>query len=262
MANNLSTIGFEFADEQEMLVTLTELAGRAVEMLATRSGEYAIWRSRTGAEIWFHLGPQTAPGQEREIVGLTPCFQGRSEARVKLTRAVQRPTDNAFEGAFTAWMSPDEETGEGCYPLAFEAADFAAHAGCALPAVRRVQLVAFARELKAFRSGADYEARQTSEPRLAAKAFVPIGLLAAASAEGESDAPPEGTSASHVLLTGRVKETSRLVNEATGRAFVWVLVESLEATFDVVADPEVVGGEIIKGGAVEVMAALFGRILD
>jgi len=257
VANNLSTIGFVFADDQQFAAAVTDLAGQAAEMLATEHGDYAIWRSRTGAELWVHVGPEE--GGEREILGLTPAFHGHSEMTVKLTQASQRPTDNAFEGLFTAWVGPDE-TGEGSYPLMFEAVDFAAHAARPLPALRRVQLAGFARELRAFRSGADYEASQQQEPRLAAKAFIPVGLFAAAA---EDDATESANPASATaLITGRVREVSRLTNEATGLPFFWLLVESHEATFDVVADPSIVHGEIKCGGNIEALVTLFGRILD
>lgn len=259
MANNLSTIGFAFADDREFVAAVTVLAAQAVERLATEAGDYAIWRSRTGAELWFHLGPEPPAGGEREILGLTPFFQGKSEIPLKVTAAVQRPTDNPFEGLLTAWVAPDE-TGEGAYPLSLEAVDFAAHARRELPALWRAQISGFARELKAFRSGAAYEESQTREPWLAARAFIPIGLFAGA-ASGDGERAPEQISAT-ALLTGRVRETNLMTNEATGRQFHWLLVESLEATFDVVADPSVVTGEIIRGGAVEALVQLFGRVLD
>lgn len=258
MANNLSTIGFLFADDAAFVAAMTELAARAAETLATPAGDYAIWRSRTGAEIWFHLGPPPEPGGEREILGLTPAFQGQSEVMLKITSEAQRPSDNPFEGLHTAWVAPDE-TGEGAYPLAFEAIDYAAHAGRPLPAVRRVQLVGFARELKAFRSGAEYEASQKREPRLAAKAFIPVGLFAAAASEGDTAGHAPSATA---LITGRIREATRLINEVSGQPFVWLLVECHEAVFDIVADPTVVEGEINRGGTVEALITLFGRTLD
>jgi hypothetical protein len=259
VANNLSTIGFAFADDREFVAAVTVLAAQAVEFLSTPVGDYAIWRSRTGAELWFHLGPEPPAGHEREILGLTPFFQGKSEVPLKVTAAVQRPTDNPFEGLLTAWVAPDE-TGEGAYPASFEAVDFAAHSGRPLPGMWRAQISGFARELEGYRSGAAYEESQTREPRLAAKAFIPVGLFASA-ASGNGERAPEQISAT-ALLTGRVSETSLMTNEATGRQFHWLLVESHEATFDVVADPDVVTGEIVRGGAVEALVQLFGRILD
>ena len=52
-----------------------------------------------------------------------------------------------------------------------------------------------------------------------------------------------------------------LVNEATAQNFHWLLVESLEASYDIVADPSVVSGEITQGGTIECACWMFGRIL-
>ena len=57
MASNLSTIGFVFADEESfrslMLTCAKEISGRVPCSL----GSYGIWRSRTGAEVWFGNPP-------------------------------------------------------------------------------------------------------------------------------------------------------------------------------------------------------------
>ena len=39
-------------------------------------------------------------------------------------------------------------------------------------------------------------------------------------------------------------------------------VESLEATFDIVADPAVVSGTITDGGTIEAAVVMFGRLLE
>jgi hypothetical protein len=53
----------------------------------------------------------------------------------------------------------------------------------------------------------------------------------------------------------------RLVNEVSGSAFHRLLVRSLACDVDVVADPDVVAGEIEVGGCVLVACPLFGRML-
>lgn len=259
MASNLSTIGFAFANGEDFHAAMTRLAAEAVETLSTGAGDYAIWRSRTGAEIWFHLSPKTTPEPEvREILGLTPFFEGRSDVPVEITRAVRRSGDSAFEGAFTAWVAPDE-AGSGAYPIVFDAIDFAAHAVRPPPFKTRVRITAFTRELKAFASDEAYQAAQTETAKFVSPCFFPVGMLAAAAeSDGEAGKPPS----SQALLTGRVAEHRLLVNEATGESFHWLLVEGLDATFDVLADPDVVTGDIVDGGTVEVAALLFGRILD
>ena len=259
LPSNLSTIGFDFAGEGDLTAILTRLAGEARERFSTPLGEYAIWRSRTGAELWFQLAPPMDDGApEREIIGMTPFFEGESDIAVKVTAFVRRLEDTPLEGAFTAWVAPDED-GEGAYPLVFDAVDFAAHSGREIPAIRRVRLAGFAREITAFASEKTYFAAQDRKPAFAARSFVPVGMFAAAM-DGEADETPPPSSAA--LLTGEVLEHQLLTNEETGRSFHWLLVESADATFDILADPEVVTGNIVFGGTVEVACLLLGRFLD
>lgn len=257
MASNLSTIGFAFASSQDFHDTMLQLVGDACEYHACPPGEYAIWRSRSGAEIWFHLEPPGHDaGEERNIAGLTPFYEGGRATQLVLTSQVLRTGDNRFEGAYQAQVGGTGE--DHGYPLVFDAVNFSAHAHLRLPARRGVHLAGFARELKAYPGEAEYYAAQTREPVFAAQSFVPIGMFVADDAEGGEPGPPS----SHAALTGRVLDARLLENEATGRRFHWLTVESLAIPIDIVADPEIVAGEIAVGATVEVICMLFGRIMD
>jgi hypothetical protein len=260
MASNLSTIGFVFAGEDDFRSAMLSCAQNITVQLPCANGNYGIWRSRTGAEVWFHLN--ASDNGETEIFGLTPFFEGQSDVALKITGPVARDGDNPFEGAMTGWISPDE-TGEGSYPVVFDAVDFAAHKDSAWPAIRHVRLCGFAREMQVFGSeDAYYAARgqpDSENLKLAAHAFIPVGLFAAAqSDESEVNVAPS----SAALLTGKILEHRTLTNEASGQDFVWLLVESLEATFDIVADAAVIAGDVIDGGVVETAVWMFGRFLD
>lgn len=259
MASNMSTLGFEFAEQAEFADAMTKLANETVEHLTCETGEYAIWRSRTGAELWFHLSMPDEEGA-REILGLTPFFEGKSDTLVNITAPVHRPEDNPLEGAFYAWVNPDPESGEGSYPIVFDAVDFAAQRQRELPFLAGVRLSGFARELSAYASAEAYtEATKDGEKmQLGPQAFIPMGLFAAAENGAGDDSQPPSSSA---ILTGRVLEHRMLVNEATAQRFHWLLVESLDASYDIVADPSVVSGSIEPGGTVECACWLFGRIL-
>lgn len=260
MASNLSTIGFEFEKEEDFGETMSRLAANAVQRLSSPDGEYAIWRSASGAEIWFHMAPENGNGAPREILGLTPFFEGASDVRLKVTKAVRRPNDNALEGAFYGWVGPDDETGEGTYPIVFDAVDFAAHVPRGLPAVWRSRLVGFARELAAYPSQEAFQAAQQANAPIAAQAFIPMGLFANA-VEGAAPEAAEIPSSS-ALFTGQVKDYRVFTNEETGRPFHWMLIDTLDATFDLLADPDVIRGEIVIGGTVDTACWFFGRILD
>lgn len=260
MASNLSTIGFAFSDEEAFRTAMAACAADASKGLTCEDGEYGIWHSPTGAEIWFHLGE--AGDGAVEIFGLSPFFEGKSDVSVRVASLIRRNCDNRFEGAFHAWVNPTEGNG-GAYPIVFDAVDFAARAASVLPAVRRVRLAAFARQMMAFPDEAAFLDSQSSSGgvRIASRAFIPTGLFQPhAEAEGRNDGAPEPQSTA--LFTGRVVDHAPLRNERTGREFCWLTVETLDAVLDVVADPEIVSGEIVVGGTIEATALMFGRFLD
>jgi hypothetical protein len=258
MVSNLSTIGFHFDDDDAFHETMQRLTAGAFERLACGPGDYAIWRSRTSAEVWFHLtGERDAGGalKDNGVVGLTPFFEGLSDVPVEVVEAIVRKGDNDFEGAFLAWVNPDEETGLGAHQIVFDAVDFAAHCDRPMPFKARVKLSGFAREIKIV--GQDDKA---SMARVAstARSFMSIGLFPnlSASGGGASDAP-----SSNALLTGRVVELSTLMNEETRANFHWLLVQSPDATFDILADPALVPANVAVGDVIQVGCLFFGRII-
>lgn len=263
MASNLSTIGFVFANPEAFRDVMMKCASQSTVQLTCSAGTYGIWRSRTGAEVWFHLGK----GDESatEIFGLTPFFEGQSEVLLNITSATSQNGDNDFEGAMQGWVSPDG-IDDGSYPIHFDAVDFAAHTDAQWPALRSVRLTAFARELEVFASDAAYYAARGDTgddvPQLSAHAFIPVGLFAAEGAGGDAAAQDAAQPDSSAVLTGKILEHRTFTNEISGQDFVWLLVESLEATFDVVADPVVITGDIVDGGTIEAAVVMFGRLLE
>lgn len=259
MASNLSSIGFSFDSAEEFQATMLRLAPDAVERIGCEAGDYSIWRSRTGAEIWFHLPMLGTEDDARDIAGLTPFYEGVGAIDVEVVARVQRPDDNDFEGALTAHVKDPDGGNEG-FPITFDAVDVCVHAGRELPFHARARITGFARHLRAFADEAAHGADKTGplgEIGLAPRAFIPVGHFADEN-ESAEPAPPASTA----LLTGRVSEHRQHVNEATGRTFHWLLVESLAATFDIVADPDIVEGDIVEGGTVEVGCVLIGRLIE
>ena len=262
MASNLETIGLAVHDREAFEKLVASLADAAREGLKTPVGDYAIWRSRSGAEVWLHVGPPNDDGPEtaREIKGLTPFFDGASDVELNVTARVNRPDDNAFEGAYQAWVGADSANPDatGDYPLVFDAVDFAAFSTQTFPASCRARICGFCRELKAYPDEGAFHAAQTGGPGFAAQSFFPVGLFAEAEAKnaGQPTVP-----SSNALINGIVKSHRELVNEFTGQPFHWLEVESLSATYDIVASPGVITGDITEGGIVQASCWLFGRIL-
>lgn len=307
MASNLSTIGFQFANNDEFSKKMIELAEATDGQAICAEGHYAVWREPSGAQLWFHIMPESSNGgsepTELSILGLTPFFEGKSSVPLKITAPIRRDADNSFEGGFYAWVGSDadkaeataastDESGNGSnddadfddsYPMVFDAVDFAVHAKRQVPFTANVRLSGFARELKAYASPEAYAEVDGDGPKLAASAFIPMGIFAASAADGASGAANDNTDNGAVngakagadgqgiagtqpsataLLTGTVRAHHLLTNNNTGRDYHWLTVDSLAASFDILADPEVVSGEIVTGGVVEVACWFFGRILD
>lgn len=254
MASNFDSIGLGVRNEAALGDLVVGLASAAKERLVTDAGEYAIWRSRTGAELWVHLGPmEGGDDAEREIIGVTPFFEGRSEVLLNLDEVLRRPDDNSHEGGFQGWVCHDGDDDLGAYSLIFDAVDFAAHANSPLPALRHVRLTGFARAIVV--CGAPGTEGQIPAAEPGQKSFCSTGMITGE----QSTAALPGTGA---YLTGEVTDFASLVNEATGEPFTWLLVDSWLASFDIVADPAVIDGTVAVGATVQVDCMMFGRIMD
>lgn len=267
MASNLSSIGFVFENAEDFQARAIALAAQARERLSCEACEYAIWRSRTGAELWFHLASTEGEADASEIIGLTPFFEGQSTVAMRITAAIERPEDNAHEGLLYGWVLSDGQIGGDAYPLVFDAIDFAAHASRPLPAAWNCRITGFCRDLK-LHTTSESLPELGEGARIAPQAFIPLGLFGDGEAETANAASPGGDNDNETppepmaLLTGIVRAHKILTNEASRRTFHWMRVESLIATFDLVADPEIVSGTIKEGSIVETIAWLFGRVLD
>src|SRR6266850_5128741 len=154
MPSHLSSIGFHVADQGELSELVGRTSARARRIRCT-AGSYLVWSSSCGAELWLH--------EEKggDVVGLTPFFRGGAKIRIAPTHFIERPTDNAFEGALHAWANPvDAKPGIGDYPFVFDLVNIATLERPALPAVVDATINAFAYEMQAFESEASYKQAQ------------------------------------------------------------------------------------------------------
>jgi hypothetical protein len=185
---------------------------------------------------------------------MNPHFSGDAVMRVGLTRRIEHEDFSPLDGAFYGWAgSSDDDPEDGIYPFVFDTPDYGLHSALPLPVVVNVQLAGFAHELQAFESEEQYRASQLEEPRFASQSFFPSGLFVP---DGESDTPPQA----YAFFTGRVLQTALLTNPAPGGSFCWAQVRTLGGEVDVVADPEVIRGELTKDGVIQGTFWLSGRI--
>lgn len=236
MPSHMSTIGFQ-TRTQESFSRLAMQAVKAGKIISLPiDGSYRLWSPGEGIELWIQIDPQ---GQ---IIGLNPHFSGKAAPiQVGLMKRVKRPTDNNLDGAFYGWVGASENNIEnGQYPVVFDTPDYRTYDTLNLPGVAHVQFTAFAHELKAFD---DEQALRASGSRMAAESFIPSGTFYP---DGKPIDPPK----SEAIFYGHVLETSVLTNPFTQNLFYWAKVQTLGGEFDVVADPEVVKGTIVKGSIV------------
>ena len=193
------------------------------------------WSSQSGAELWLQLD------RRGNLIGVHPHFAGTSAVDVRVEGIVHRDDQTALDGALDAWVN-GQSTGGGDYPFVVDCANYHQFADQAPPSWARVHVAAFAHELDVFRSIEHFdESQKDSEVRFASQSFVPAGSF--------NDAgPPEA----EAFFCGHVVATETRVNDLSRRAFQWMQVDTYAATFDVVADPELIrempsAGSVIKG---------------
>ena len=118
------------------------------------AGDYVVWRSGMGAELWYHLeGERNVFGRidGGRVVGWRPFFAGDGEVSLQITRLYKREGDTAFEGVMVGAIEQGLPPLQQAALLAFEAVDFARHTYRGLPLEARVKLVGFAREMTILR---------------------------------------------------------------------------------------------------------------
>jgi hypothetical protein len=218
--------------------------------LQTASGAYVRWSPGAAVELWMQLDA------EGNIVGLNPHYAGHTRMRVGLTARVPRPESSILDGAFHGWADPtDTEPESGTYPFVFDVPDYELTCAVVVPSICEVQLTAFAHELRAYESEAAYDESQTDAIKFAAESFIPAGLF---NSDGETTTPPQA----YAIFTGRVLDTALITNPVSEREFCWAHVRTLGGELDLVADPDLLSGYLIKGGIVSGSFWLSGRLID
>lgn len=248
MPSHLSTIGINIGRTKEAASILERAAEDAKEH-ACPNGAYLEWRSDTGAQLWFQMNRRS------EAVGLNPHFSGPSRLPIIIESRIERGKFNYFDGAFGAWVNdkPGEPLeAEGYYPLIFDCPDFRLYPEFSLPAVAEVQIAAFAHQLSFFDSEEAFQEQQT---KIAAEAFVPVGLF---NADDSDKSPPRA----EAFFNGRLLAVEKRINELAEGEFYWLSVRTFGGTYDVVADPEFIPEEPTVGGIVSGSYWLSGRLTD
>jgi len=243
MPSHLSSIGFPTETEDEFRAWGV-LAAEHGETIECEGGVYYAWRAGGGAELWLQV-------HDDVILGVNPHFAGDASMRVGLTARVARDDESPLDGAFYGWAEPADGAESGQYPFVFDAPDARLQDDLVLPHVGRVQVAAFAHELRAFPDDDAFGAAEHTV-KLAPEAFIPAGLFT-----GVESGPPRA----HAVFAGHVVETALRQNGFSRAAFWWARVRTFGGELDVVADPVVLDGELRVGGVVSGAFWLSGRVL-
>lgn len=250
--SNLSDIGFPVKNEQDVNVLITETI-KYVESIRCPQGFYLRFADPSGAEIYLQ------GNNDQELVGFNPHFAGKSRRKVGLTRAVERDSSE-LDGGFHAWADPSDADVEtaGEYPFVFDVPDFRTVQINDFPAIREIQLTAFAsNDFKIFESEEEFNNSQNSEPKFSSTFFVPSGLFLP-----DENATPVEPPRPIGMFAGEIKEFELKTNELSSEKFYWFLAETFGGEVDVVSDLKLISAEPKIGGIVSGQFWLSGRFLD
>lgn len=244
MPSHMTALGFPVSTEKDFRHYVFQATEFGYE-IDTSNGSYTIWEVGNGIELWVQTN------LHKRIIGMNPHFRGSARMRVGITEGVRGTGATILDGAFLGWAAPPEDNpSSGLYPFVFDMPDYALHNSLPLPSLQWVQIAAFAYEMQSFVSKEMYLATRNKTLRLAPQAFIPIS---------QPEKPYQRQAQG--LLTGKILDTAVKTNPVTNLKFYWARIHTLGGEMDVVADPQVVQGEMVVDGIVYGTFWLSGRIV-
>jgi hypothetical protein len=251
MCSNLRHIGFRNRSEDDLAELVDQLVDDTTDRVAAEGGDYRIWRSATGAEVWLYVeGSRRADGglDAARIVGLQSFFDPGNRCDVHVDRLFRRPGEPRFVGSVVGRLVGDRDGAAAATPVVFDAVGFDAPRGCEVGGTGPVQLVAFGRMLTAYADEAAFRKAGSETAGLSPSSLVATGLLASPI-----------TPSSHALVIGTVVRHARHQNEVSGLPFDHITVACPNAPIDIVIDSTLVPAAVRPGAIVSAMCWMVGR---
>lgn len=277
MCTRLHAIGFACEIDQRTAAFIATTAASSKRRVTCHAGEYRIWCSRAGAEIWLHYpdsngtrsvrrGAASAAADTRnpakpfdaigDLGGLSVVHRGTSDVRMRLVRTIATATANPLDGAGVAMLGSRRAQDR---PIAFTFELL----GYGVERVRqpvdvRVQVTALAQRVWGYPSEAAYLAT-TPRQRLIGR-----GGLADVSPGDLPDVPLiyRPKPGSLWLATGDVVKSMRLINPVTQAPYYWISLATDRGTFDLIASPDAIEGDISDGHVLQAVVSVTGRIIE
>lgn len=240
--SHFSDIGFNVRSQQDM-VDLARIGIKEGIQHKTEKGVYIQHKLKSGIELWSQFDNKGA------LIGLNPHFHGISNIEIH-AKTVPNSKGSILDGSYSCEIG--EEPDNYCYPLYVDSPNFYMNPLKSDSEKARMQITAFADEIKYFSDEKEFS-KATAEHMIAPQAFIPTGLFT-----NEKNKFPEA----HAMITGKVLQSKRMINEISKNPFYWLLIETFGATYDVVADMQFFEKEPIVGGTIYSQFWLSGMILS
>lgn len=269
MSTRLHALGFPAEWTPELLAHVETMAASRSRLVGAARGNYRVWRSQQGAELWFHYPqrsikerPRAAtPGEKAPVqsdarpAAVTPFHRGLSSCKIKIGRYLAIDRVNPLEGSCMAWLPPPATGGQDQI-IVLELAPYGLQPLRTPPYTTTAQIVCFAHAVWAFKDPLTYSRETPSNRRIQSGTFSPIT---------EADVPEVKLSYRQSpitlgLATGIVRRAIRHVNPETGEPYYWMLLETKRGSFDVVANPLQVQGDISEGNIAQVCGSFLARL--
>jgi hypothetical protein len=256
LSRSLAAIGVVGVDRRPQSDLLALLAGAASQVFECHHGEYRLWRSKEGAELWFHVarnagGPSPARAivPELGIIALTPFHSTRGVVRITVTASVTLQDGNPLAGAYVCYL-PSQREGDRALQIVLEMVPYGLTRQVEPPFEAYVELLGLVTDATIYTSLTDYFVRVTSSQLVAPGTVVP-------QIEGsERDAADLRCM---VVVTGVVTECERLESSLSGLPYWRLIVATERGHFDLVAPEAAFDGKPTVGVLIQAKARLIGR---
>ncbi len=270
MCMSLHAIGFACELTPVTSQFVAQAVRRASIMVPCAQGNYHIWKSHRGAEIWFHYPTPDARQRKADakadaspsfdpiddLKGITVSHRGLSSIVMRLAHSTPNSSRNPLEGVCVGTL--EARRGKGRPTLfSFE------HIGHALdpfikPITARVQVIGLAHKIWAYPTE-DQLMRAMPDKRLIGRG----ALMAVTPGEvREVNLVYRSKPNTLWLCTGLVKRSMRLVNPETQQPYVWLLLDTERGDIDLLASPDVIEGDISTGHMLQAVVSMAGRVLE
>ncbi len=244
--SHFSDIGFS-GITREQFAELNKEICEAGEQFNTAVGDYYVLKIEPRIEFWVCI-----PNDKSKEPGCNPYFNGVTENIVRISDVI--PSDYSdMENAYSVWINEGNVNDTQEYPFIFDSPNFSINDSL-IGKEALAQVTAFAEsELSLYEDEAEFTAEQKKKGHdfFGTHTFVPSGQFVQ---EGQKQV-------ARAMFAGEVKRVEILKNSRTGYEFYWLVVNSLDADYDIVVDPKMTNKIIEIGNIIFGSFWLSGKII-